>query len=188
MDHQSAAPTRVFNEKHATREDRVEEVGSGFVILPAPVPRLSDLTDHSSSEGIQMNAAMSLTTAADLAHRVAMVRESVPLADLEDLVEELGECRRSDTERWYLGASGTRTVARDLVQTESERDVCGGCPVRDRCLTLAVLTGDTGDSIHGGLLPVQQRLVAAALPEQQTATLVQLPAHTYSARPLLDAA
>lgn len=111
-----------------------------------------------------MNATMKLDTVADLVLRVAAVRDSVALPGLESTVEELGECRRYDAGRWYLGTAGSRhTIARDLVRTEEEREVCQGCPVRDRCLSLAVLTGDTDDSIHGGLLPMQQREVEAVL-------------------------
>ncbi|MEU2834572.1 WhiB family transcriptional regulator [Streptomyces lavendulae] len=120
-----------------------------------------------------MNATMKLDTVADLALRVATVRDSVALTDVESTVEELGECRRYDVGRWYLGSS--RTIARDLVRTEEEREVCQGCPVRDRCLSLAVLTGDTDDSIHGGLLPVQQREVEAALHRQGNAVVLMLP-------------
>ncbi|NXY94477.1 WhiB family transcriptional regulator [Streptomyces sp. BR123] len=123
-----------------------------------------------------MNAATTLNTAAHFALRVAAVRDSVPLPELEATVEELGQCRRYDAERWYLGATGSRrTIARDLVRTEEEREVCQGCPVRDRCLSLAVLTGDTDVSIHGGLLPVQQRDVEAALHRQENAVLLRFP-------------
>lgn len=64
---------------------------------------------------------------------------------------------------WLLGTAGARTLERDLVATEPERRVCEACPVRDHCLSLAVLTDDTRDSIHGGLLPVQQQRVARAV-------------------------
>ncbi|THA47472.1 hypothetical protein [Streptomyces sp. A1136] len=123
-----------------------------------------------------MNATMKLDPVADLALRVAAVRDSVALPDIESTVEELGECRRYDAERWYLGTgSSSRTIARDLIRTEEEREVCQGCPVRDRYLSLAVLTGDTDDSIHGGLLPVQQREVEAALYRQGNAVVLMLP-------------
>ncbi|MCY0924429.1 WhiB family transcriptional regulator [Streptomyces sp. H27-G5] len=123
-----------------------------------------------------MNATMKLDTVADLALRVAAVRDSVALPGLESTVEELGERRRYDAGRWYLGtASSSRTIARDLVRTEEEREICQGCPVRDRCLSLAVLTGDTDDSIHGGLLPVQQREVGAALQQQGNGVVLRLP-------------
>lgn len=124
-----------------------------------------------------MNAAMPREMALELARRVAVVRESTGMAELEDAVEQLGECQRHDTARWVLESGGARTVARDLVRTETEREVCDSCPVRDRCLALAVLTGDVGGSIHGGLLPQQQRSVARALEglERQDAVLLGLP-------------
>ncbi|MFK0238221.1 WhiB family transcriptional regulator [Streptomyces vinaceus] len=128
-----------------------------------------------------MNAAITLDMAAHFALRVATVRDSVPLPELEAAVAELGQCRQYDAERWYLGATGSRrTVARDLVRTEEEREVCEGCPVRDRCLSLAVLTGDTDNSIHGGLLPVQQRDVEAALRRPGNAVLLRLPSRVAS--------
>ncbi|MFF4741280.1 hypothetical protein ACFY2W_36165 [Streptomyces sp. NPDC001262] len=120
--------------------------------------------------------ALPLTTATELARRVAMVRDSMALDDLEHAVEELGECQQIGTARWHLGMVGVRTVARDLVRTEPERGICQTCPARDRCLALAVLTSDTDDTIHGGLLPVQQRRVAVALSAQ---TLAPLPRRTY---------
>ncbi|MFD0353645.1 hypothetical protein ACFVHW_07830 [Streptomyces sp. NPDC127110] len=122
-----------------------------------------------------MTVAMALDTATHLAQRVAAVRDSVSLPDLESVVEELGQCWQNGAERWYLGVVGSRrTVTRDLVWTEEEREVCQGCAVRDRCLSLAVLTGDTDDSIHGGLLPVQQREVEAALQRQGNAVFLRL--------------
>ncbi|MGA4844702.1 WhiB family transcriptional regulator [Streptomyces sp. G45] len=104
-----------------------------------------------------------LDTATELARRVTLVRDSIPMDDLAAAVNELGECRRFDAERWLMDTTGTRSLARDLVRTEQEHSICDGCPVRDRCLSLAILTGDTRDTIHGGLLPVQQRRVAALL-------------------------
>ncbi|WP_043271943.1 WhiB family transcriptional regulator [Streptomyces sp. CT34] len=115
------------------------------------------------AEGILKNAALLQNAITELATRVVAVSDSILLADLELVVEEHGECRRYAPERWFLGAVGARTVARDLVRTEQERGICERCPVRDRCLSLAILTGDTRDSIHGGLLPVQQRRIAAVL-------------------------
>ncbi|MEW2635413.1 WhiB family transcriptional regulator [Streptomyces sp. NPDC048389] len=105
-----------------------------------------------------------LDTATELAVRVAMVRDSVPMDELAAAVDEMGECRRFDSERWLMDTVGTRSFARDLVRTEQERSICQACSVRDRCLSLAILTGDTRDSIHGGLLPLQQRYVARAAP------------------------
>ncbi|MER6522593.1 hypothetical protein ABT246_37900 [Streptomyces sp. NPDC001553] len=175
MQRQHAVSTRDFNEQRPAREDRVEADPKGGVIPAVRLPRLSCHIENDSSEGTQMNAAMTLDTAAHLALRVAAVRDSVSLPDLES-AEELGQCWRYDAERWYFGAIGSRrTVARDLVQTEEEREVCQGCSVRDRCLSLAVLTGDTADSIHGGLLPVQQREVEAALHRQGNAVVLRLP-------------
>ncbi|MGW2865909.1 WhiB family transcriptional regulator [Streptomyces sp. NPDC001205] len=133
--------------------------------------------------------ALPLNQATELATRVAAVRASVPMNDLEAAVEELGECRRFETERWFLGSIGTRSLTRDLVRTEQERSICQACPVRDRCLSLAILTGDTRDTIHGGLLPVQQRRVAAALPQVvATAPLVLLPSRVARPCPLPAAA
>jgi hypothetical protein len=160
-------PSRVFNEQgcrdEADVETGVEELGQGIVIPPQFSQGFPSDTDHSSSEGIHMVAALPFETASELAHRVAIVRASVPMDELAAEVEGMGECQRFDTARWYLGTQGARTLARDLIQTEDEREVCQGCPVRDRCLALAVLTGDTKDSIHGGLLPQQQRQVAREL-------------------------
>lgn len=127
-----------------------------------------------------MDAALPRETAAELAHRVAMVRDSVPMDELGDVVEALGECRRYGTEHWFLDAVGLRTVARDLVRTEPQRGICQTCPVRDRCLALAILTRETDDSIHGGLLPAQQRRVAAALPGERVAPVRLLPSRVAS--------
>ncbi|MET9956289.1 WhiB family transcriptional regulator [Streptomyces sp. NPDC006339] len=133
--------------------------------------------------------ALPLDTATELARRVTLVRDSVPMDDLAAAVDELGECRRFDAERWLMDTTGTRSLARDLVRTEQERSICEGCPVRDRCLSLAILTGDTRDSIHGGLLPVQQRRVAAVLPQEaQAAPLLRLPSRVEPACPLPAAA
>lgn len=176
MHRQHVVSTRDFNEQRPAREDRVEAVPIGSVIPAVRLPGLSWHIKNVSSEGMQMNATMKLDTVADLALRVAAVRDSVALPDIEFTVEELGECRRYDAGRWYLGTvSSGLTIARDLVRAEEELEVCQDCPVRDRCLSLAVLTGDTDDSIHGGLLPVQQREVEAALHRQGDAVVLRLP-------------
>jgi hypothetical protein len=184
----TCASTRDFNAFHHPDEVRVEGERQSIVILARPAERLACGTDHSSSEGTPMTA-LPLNQATELARRVAAVRASVPMDELEAVVEEMGECRGFDTERWFLGAGSARTVAHDLVRTEQERDICQACPVRDRCLSLAILTGDIRDSIHGGLLPAQQRRVAAVLPAEEAPTeVLRLPSRVEPTCPLRAAA
>lgn len=101
-------------------------------------------------------------TVGDLAARVGLAA-ATPLPELEHVVTALGACQYApDPSAWWIGRRGrnARQVAADRAQAADALMVCDGCPVRDRCMALAVLTGDTRTSVRGGLVPAELAAVA----------------------------